>query len=410
MTHRQCHHMTDIDVSLPISLLGADQRNELELLLQPVSEDYPSGPPIRFDPIFTEIRLAREEDDPTLPMGVWERPLKRADWALIEARCKFTLSSHAKDLQIAAWLAESWCRQHGMEGLLRGLLLVHGLLARYWETVHPQVDEDGDAERRAAPLEWMNLSLASTIRTRMPLLGRATGWLGQLHLVDWERMARDGREPAKPGRPPAREDGEPLPTRADVVDHARADPDGDVDRGLALARGGIAVVEAIERLTLARLGSDAPSMSKLRDTLRAVERVWLDIAPERELARPQDAVPMSEPASGGSVRSSDEVSDDASGEAIRPHEPAQHNVAPPEVADELGRRIDAICAAAGIHQPSGSERLMAMQIGLLFDQNLIMQGLSRNQAGQMSSASARGVAGGGFTTIVRAVLAGEDGQ
>ena len=68
---------------------------------------------MRFDPVFTEIRMAREEDDPSLPMGVWERPLKRADWALIEVRCKTVLTQQSKDLQIAAWLAEAWTRQHG---------------------------------------------------------------------------------------------------------------------------------------------------------------------------------------------------------------------------------------------------------------------------------------------------------
>ncbi|WP_314439190.1 type VI secretion system protein TssA [Massilia timonae] len=193
------NHMTDIDVSLPSLLLSVEQRDELEQLLQPISEYYPSGPPIRFDPIFTRIRLAREEEDPGLPMGAWERPLKRADWGYVEVACHGTLSGHAKDLQIAAWLTEAWCRQHGIEGLLRGLLLVQGLLERFWETVHPQVDEDGDAELRAAPLQWMDVHLARTIRTAIPLLGRAAGQLDSFTLADWEHILRDETLLAKQG-------------------------------------------------------------------------------------------------------------------------------------------------------------------------------------------------------------------
>ena len=70
-------------------------------ILAPLSADAPCGPSARYDPVFTEIRLLREEDDPQLPMGQWERPLKRADWPAIEARCIDMLGFRFKDLQIA---------------------------------------------------------------------------------------------------------------------------------------------------------------------------------------------------------------------------------------------------------------------------------------------------------------------
>lgn len=386
--------MTDIDVSQPLSLLSAEQRDEFESLLQPISEYYPSGPPIRFDPIFTEIRLAREEDDPNLPMGVWERPLKRADWARIEARCKITLSSHAKDLQIAAWLTEASTRRLGMEGLLPGLLLVHGLLARYWETVHPQIDEDGDADLRVAPLEWMNASLSSTIRTMMPLLGGPAGQLDKLCLADWERMVHDEADSAKhgDGRKAVQESGEPLRTRAAVVGRARANPDHDVDRSLRLVRGCLTVLQSIEELTAARLGADAPSIAKLRDTLRRMESAWMEMsaALEQEVAQQQDAV---------------RIPETVPNDVVQPNHAPPANMTQLEKADPLGRRIDAICAAAGIHAPSGAERLMAMQVGLLHDQNAILQTLAKEQAGQIGAQPGTDAACGDFTALVRAVLA-----
>ena len=37
------------------------------------------GPSVRYDPAYLALRQSREEDDPSLPMREWERPLKRAD-------------------------------------------------------------------------------------------------------------------------------------------------------------------------------------------------------------------------------------------------------------------------------------------------------------------------------------------
>lgn len=46
---------------------------------------------------------------------------------------------------------------------------------------------------------------------------------------------------------------------------------------------------------------------------------------------------------------------------------------------QLEQRIDTICKAAGIDKPTGVERLMALQVGLLQDQNVILTRAS-NQA------------------------------
>ncbi|MGI4721119.1 MAG: type VI secretion system protein TssA [Janthinobacterium lividum] len=273
--------MTEHHFSPPIALLSAEQQDELDQLGAPISEAEPCGPCIRFGPIFTEIRLARQEDDPNLPMGVWERPLKRADWAMIEARCKVILSRDAKDLQIAAWLTEAWTRQHGFDGLFRGLVLVERLLERFWETLHPRLDGDGVAELRVAPLEWMNASLSMTIRIQVPMLPRPAGAAGRFSLADWERMTAQELSPAKQeaARRAAGESGESLQTRADIIDHAEANLGAEVERATQLIRGCLAALRSIAGLTDARLGMDAPNMSRLGDTLRAAERVLLHMAP-----------------------------------------------------------------------------------------------------------------------------------
>ncbi|QJE01574.1 type VI secretion system protein TssA [Massilia forsythiae] len=272
--------MNDSRFLPPTGLLSSAQLGELDALCQPIDADAPCGPPIRFDPIFTEIRLAREEDDPNLPMGVWERPLKRADWAQIEARCKTTLMHHSKDLQIAAWLAEAWTRQHGFDGLFRGLVLVERLLVRFWDTLHPRLDDDGDAELRVAPLEWMNASLASTLRVQIPVL-RDLAPASRFTLADWERLTSDELSPARQeeARKAIAAGGEAQLTRADLIASAMAGLGAEVGRSTRLVRGCLEALSSISGFTDDRLGMEAPNMSRLRDTLRAMERVLQQMAP-----------------------------------------------------------------------------------------------------------------------------------
>ena len=62
---------------------------------------------------------------------------KRADWAAVEALASETLTLRSKDLQVAAWLAESWVERRGFAGLAPGSVLLRELCARYWNDLHP---------------------------------------------------------------------------------------------------------------------------------------------------------------------------------------------------------------------------------------------------------------------------------
>lgn len=279
--------------AIPDFLLSPAEQQRLDALLAPISPAAPCGEAARYDAVFMEIRLLREEDDPSLPMGQWERPLRRADWPLIEQRCGETLATRSKDLQLAAWLLEAWLRQRGFVGLFHGFRLVDALLRTYWQELHPVIEDDGDADARLAPLEWLNESLSASVRVHAPLLVLG-GKLPPLALADWERMtALD----VTPGLGAAREmaqggDEAPL-TRADIVFAA-------AQMGGELARAGAAVVHSLDTLEgLAawldtRLGEQAPRLLKLRGVLEAVQRVLLqlqdaqahDEAPEDEAPEP----------------------------------------------------------------------------------------------------------------------------
>ena len=131
-------------------------------LLQPISADTPAGSYLRYDPLYDRIKEARREDD-DLPQGEWETSRKLADWSLVIRLADEALSRQTKDLQIAAWLTEAWLRREGIAGLRQGIVLLHELLQKYWDQVYPPI-EDGDAELRAAPLDWVGLKLDMAVR------------------------------------------------------------------------------------------------------------------------------------------------------------------------------------------------------------------------------------------------------
>jgi hypothetical protein len=179
---------------------------DLQALLAPVPGPDPCGVSIRADALFTDIRLAREEDDPSLPMRQWERPLKKADWPRIEAACTEALCSRSKDLQLAAWLTESWTRQDaGIAGLARGLALLRELVVQHWDGVYPRRDppqEGGDYEARVAVFEWLDGAMAHTLRVFVCLFPLAERKPQQLTLADWERLIAGELSGASPGSQP----------------------------------------------------------------------------------------------------------------------------------------------------------------------------------------------------------------
>jgi type VI secretion system protein ImpA len=151
---------------------------DLELLLQPISEDSPSGQSLRYSGLYDEIREARRADE-KLEQGDWQTELKVADYRKVIDLALPALSSETKDLQISVWLGESLTKIHGFVGLRDSLRLITGLQARFWDTLHPEID-DGDMESRANAIAWYDTQLSLAVKT-VPF----TGFAGYSYL-DWE--------------------------------------------------------------------------------------------------------------------------------------------------------------------------------------------------------------------------------
>lgn len=135
---------------------------DFEKILQPVSEENPSGENLQYSGLYDEIREARRADQ-ELPQGQWQTNLKFADYRQVINLATPALETQTKDLQIAAWLSESLIKEHGFAGLRDSFKLLSGLQDAFWETLYPEIDE-GDMEGRANAVAWMDTQGALAIK------------------------------------------------------------------------------------------------------------------------------------------------------------------------------------------------------------------------------------------------------
>ncbi len=252
-------------------------------LLAPLPGDAPAGRWMRYEPVFMETAKLREEDDPNLPMGEWERPLVKADWRKVAEASAQLLARDTKDFQIAGWLVDAWIRTAHMEGLCAGIALIAGLSRAFWENAWPAID-DGDSDRRVAPFVWMNTNLPLTLKSHVVLLPTALHRSLPITLLDWERASTADDARSVDGGPPSRRD-----IRSSVKP-----ADGDGLRHLVQqADTALAELDGLTRLLDERLQQASPSLSKLSaaiDAIRVAAQSLLQEIPAPVVAAPpQDA-------------------------------------------------------------------------------------------------------------------------
>lgn len=141
-------------------------------LLNPISGPNPSGEYLRYkevskrDPTFLydKIEEARREEE---AVSEWQEAGKKADYDLVVKLATDALANRTKDIWIASRLTEALLRKHGFAGFREGLDLLRGLIENFWDTLYPEL-EDGDAELRAMPLEWIAARFGEALR-QVPL-------------------------------------------------------------------------------------------------------------------------------------------------------------------------------------------------------------------------------------------------
>lgn len=235
---------------------------DLSPLLDPIADGKPAGEWLRYEPLYGKIQEARRADDESLPQGIWKTAPKRADHSEVIRLCRDALQNQTKDLQIAAWLCESWSRVHGPRGLCVGLLLIASLCDRYWDILYPVLDENGDASYRLAPLESLDRALALQLKL-LPLTQPVVGQERILTFSDWERAQR-----VKPSAGP--EEGDAALSASDFLARAAQTP----SRGLRALRTFLLEVHKsavnLESVIDGKIDTTSAALREVREVAQAI--------------------------------------------------------------------------------------------------------------------------------------------
>lgn len=250
-------------------------RFDLDTLLLPISADSPSGENLRYEGVYDEIRSARTEDDPVLMQGIWKTPLRKADWGKVEELCIEALRGRSKDLQVAAWLLESWVHLHSFAGLHEGFRLLTGLCEGFWDTLYPEI-QDGDIEFRLGPIEWLNEKVPFVLKL-LPVTAPSSEDSRPYCWADWESVNRRNQpEPAA-----SETNGNTRVTQVRFQQSAMMTPTSFLrDLRLELEAATDAVTE-LEVALEARLGMPAPSLRQFFSTLESIRGLVRSLLSQR---------------------------------------------------------------------------------------------------------------------------------
>jgi len=284
---------------------------DIERFLTAISDDAPCGPNPEYDPDYGEFMRAAQ-GKPEQVFGEKKIPAEAPDWAAVRERAP-SLFQRSKDLRVAVTLTRALVVSDGVTGLADGLELIHEMLARFWEHVHPQLDPDDDQDptmrlNALAPLVHSEQVLRDF--RRCPFLRSRS--LGQLLVRDVE--VAFGKASS------SEEEAACSPERAEALARAAVEegvlPAEAVRRALAASR-------AIHNLLIERLGAERAldlrpltailaTLQKLCDRVSAADSTGTDAEAEGVSEAETDAA-REQPQAGaaakitGNIRSRDEA-------------------------------------------------------------------------------------------------------
>ena len=301
-------------------------------LLNPIPGENPSGESLRYAPVFDKIKEARRADDDA-PQGEWQFERKTSDYPLVIKLAGEALATKSKDLQLAAWLTEAILRKEGFQGLKAGLELIKGLIENFWDTLYPELD-DGDAEMRAAPLEWLGTRMEPALRS-VPLTNKGANWFQfqESRAVGYEAAAdTDAKEEA---RTAAMAEGK---MSGEEGDGAVAATPKTFYAGMEETLDGILdVIEVLSIIGEEKFGDVAPSFGPMRTTIEEIRHTVHGLLQKKREVEPDEGAEA--PASAEEAQAA-------------PPAPRRPIAAEPVDQDDAFQRVTAVAAYLRRNDPS----------------------------------------------------------
>ena len=236
--------------------------SNIEKLLAEFADGSPCGPDLEYDPQFIALESAARVR-PEQQIGDKIIPAEQPDWGAVRQQAE-ALLSRSKDLRVAVLLARALVRRNNLPGLCDGLALLHGLLERYWEYVHPvpAPDDPDDIIIRLNALAPLSDSEAMLLDVRNALVV-VSGPHGRVSVRDI--LVASGKLP--PGK------GENVLSQAQIESAIAAAAAQDSEL-IDAARVSAGLVNSIYSLLSDKVGSDrATDLRPLSGILKAVVQV-----------------------------------------------------------------------------------------------------------------------------------------
>ena len=317
-----------------------------EDILQPIPGDNPSGEELRYAKVYDDIKKARQQDDELLTSGDWATTRKVADWKQVIKLGSEALATKTKDLQLAAWLTEALLNDQGITGLTDGLLLIRGLIENFWDTLYPEL-EDGEAEFRAGPLDWVG-GVYLTIPVKKVGLTRSG-----LSLLKYQEAKSVGRESD------FTDDYERLPEFQAAVAEGKltlddwekaftATPKSFYKQVAADLDTCLQTIDDLQPISEEKFGEFVPSYTKLREAVAEVQRQANQLLNEKLLVDPDEPAPDAyvEEAveDAGGEEASEQSWGTGGGAAVKPKKARAVTSAEPVDKDDAASRVAAVAA------------------------------------------------------------------
>ena len=283
-----------------------------ENLLDPISEDHPCGEPASIQKNYEKLREARKPNEAAIEAFMSPRAngaprvMTRDIWApkepnrVIETIVDL-LALRSKDLELAAWLAETLLWRHGFNGFAEGIALTHSLLDRYWDQLHP-LPEEGDLYMRTRHLEWIGMT--ENVKDSSPALAMGFVAVTQSGLslnqyldargLPTEAEAGESNSNAEK-RSEGRAAGKTLPEEFEQA--FEATPKAfykELKAGVTACREGI---ESLDEFCREKFAADPPGFTKIKKAIEKAENE-VSILLRKKLDKDPDPVDASAPAGG----------------------------------------------------------------------------------------------------------------
>lgn len=321
-------------------------------LLNPIEGPSPSGANLRYDPVFDKIKEARREEAQP-PPGMTEQDRKVADNTQVIKLTTDLLTNKTKDLQLAAWFTEASLKQRGFSGLKDGLGLCLGLVSKFWDTLHPEI-EDGDAESRGAPLGFVGTKLDIALKL-VPVVEKV-----RYNLLDYQQSRTLGYEDqaktdeAKKNRAQSIKEGKLIPEAFDKAFEETPkkfylQSEQDLDACLQ-------TLGQLKKACDEKFGNEGPSFGPLQSTLEA-ERHLIHILLQKKREKepdPVEAVPAAEAGAAGGDATGSGAAQVRTGVLIS----IENSSEPPERMDAIRKIAEAAAYLRRLEPQSPASYLM----------------------------------------------------